>query len=107
MIVRIGPEKGVIHIATAAVGNAIWDMYARSRSKPLWKLVVDMTPVRALSPPPQLHGQLVDLISQEELVRSTTFRYITDVITPEEALKWLKEKEAGKMEREANVRKLG
>ena len=46
-IVRIGPEKGVIHIATGAVGNAIWDMYARSRSKPLWKLVVDMTPVRS------------------------------------------------------------
>ena len=44
---RIGPEKGVIHIATAAVGNAVWDMYARSRSKPLWKLVVDMTPVRS------------------------------------------------------------
>jgi len=42
---RIGPEKGVIHIATGAVGNAIWDMYARSRSKPLWKLIVDMTPV--------------------------------------------------------------
>jgi len=41
------------------------------------------------------------------LVRSTTFRYITDVITPEEALKWLKEKEIGKAEREANVRKLG
>lgn len=46
IVVRIGPEKGVIHIATAAVGNALWDMYARSRSKPLWKLVVDMTPVR-------------------------------------------------------------
>jgi hypothetical protein len=48
VIVRIGPEKGVIHIATAAVGNAVWDMYARSRSKPLWKLIVDMTPVRSL-----------------------------------------------------------
>jgi L-fuconate dehydratase len=47
MLFRIGPEKGVIHIATGAVGNAIWDMYARSRSKPLWKLVVDMTPVRS------------------------------------------------------------
>lgn len=46
-IVRIGPEKGVIHIATGAVGNAIWDMYARSRSNPLWKLIVDMSPVHA------------------------------------------------------------
>ena len=42
----IGPEKGVIHIATGAVNNAVWDMYARSRNKPLWKLVVDFTPVR-------------------------------------------------------------
>ena len=42
---RIGPEKGVIHIALGAVNNALWDMYARSRNKPLWKLVVDMTPV--------------------------------------------------------------
>ena len=45
-VARIGPEKGVIHIATGAVGNAVWDMFARSRSKPLWKLIVDMTPVR-------------------------------------------------------------
>ena len=46
-IARIGPEKGIIHIATGAVGNAIWDMFARSKSKPLWKLIVDMTPVRS------------------------------------------------------------
>lgn len=38
-------EKGVIHLATAAVGNALWDMYARTRQKPLWKLIADMTPV--------------------------------------------------------------
>ena len=42
---RIGPEKGVIHIAFGAVDNALWDMFARSRNKPLWKLVVDMSPV--------------------------------------------------------------
>ena len=42
---RIGPEKGVIHLATAAVNNALWDMFARARGKPLWKLIVDMTPV--------------------------------------------------------------
>ena len=47
---RIGPEKGVIHIATGAVDNALWDMYARARQKPLWKLVVDMSPVRFLHP---------------------------------------------------------
>ncbi|KAF8068680.1 enolase C-terminal domain-like protein [Lyophyllum atratum] len=83
----IGPEKGVIHIASGAVNNAIWDMYARSRKKPLWKLLVDFTP--------------------EELVQSAAFRYISDAITKEEALAMLKEKEAGKKEREAKVRELG
>ncbi|KAH9478780.1 L-galactonate dehydratase [Psilocybe cubensis] len=83
----IGPEKGVIHIASGAVNNAVWDMYARSRRKPLWKLVVDFTP--------------------EELVRSAAFRYISDAITKEEALAMLKEKEAGKKEREAKVLELG
>ncbi|KAF8690242.1 hypothetical protein AX14_003044 [Amanita brunnescens Koide BX004] len=83
----IGPEKGVIHLASAAVDNALWDMYARSRRKPLWKLIADMTP--------------------EEIVRSTTFRYITDAITKEEALQLLKEREAGKKEREAKVREIG
>ncbi|KJA21439.1 hypothetical protein HYPSUDRAFT_42090 [Hypholoma sublateritium FD-334 SS-4] len=83
----IGPEKGVIHIASGAVNNAVWDMYARSRQKPLWKLVVDFTP--------------------EELVRSAAFRYISDAITKDEALAMLKEREAGKAEREATVRELG
>ena len=45
MSYRIGPEKGVIHIATGAVDNALWDLYARARQKPLWKLIVDMSPV--------------------------------------------------------------
>ncbi|KAH9971337.1 enolase C-terminal domain-like protein [Lactifluus volemus] len=83
----IGPEKGVIHIATGAVDNALWDLYARARQKPLWKLLVDM--------------------SSEELVRSATFRYITDAITPGEALAMLKEKEATKKGREAIVREQG
>ena len=83
----IGPEKGVIHIATGAVGNALWDLFAKSRKKPLWKLVVDFTP--------------------EELVNATTFRYITDAITPEEALAMLQAKAASKAEREAKVREVG
>lgn len=84
---RIGPEKGVIHIATGAVDNALWDMYARSRNKPLWKLVVDMSP--------------------EELVSAAAFRYITDAITPAEALEMLKSRAATKAEREARVRQTG
>lgn len=42
---RLGPEKGVIHIASGAVNNALWDLHAKTRKKPLWKLVVDMSPV--------------------------------------------------------------
>lgn len=84
---RIGPEKGVIHIALGAVNNALWDMFARSRKKPLWKLVVDMTP--------------------EELVNATAFRYISDAITKEEALAMLKAKAATKAEREAHVKEVG
>ncbi|KAG8895211.1 hypothetical protein FRC00_007760, partial [Tulasnella sp. 408] len=83
----IGPEKGIIHLATAAVDNALWDMFARFRKKPLWKLISDMTP--------------------EEFVRSATFRYITDAISKEEALAMLREREAGKVERETLVRKIG
>jgi L-fuconate dehydratase len=84
---RIGPEKGVIHIATGAVDNALWDMYARSRNKPLWKLVVDMSP--------------------QELVDSAAWRYISDAITREEALEMLTKLELGKKEREAKVREVG
>ena len=75
----LGPEKGVIHLATGAIVNAVWDLYAKTEGKPLWKLVADMTP--------------------EEFVSSIDFTYITDAITPEEALTLLKEKEATKQER--------
>src|SRR5437879_1059087 len=62
----VGPEKGVLHLATAAVVNAVWDLYAKVEGKPLWKLLA------ALSP--------------EELVRCIDFRYLTDALTPEDAL---------------------
>lgn len=83
----LGPEKGVIHLATGAVVNAIWDLYAKAEGKPLWKLVADMTP--------------------EQLVSCIDFTYITDVITPKEALTMLKAKEAGKRERIATLMKNG
>ncbi|WVR05016.1 hypothetical protein IAU60_002028 [Kwoniella sp. DSM 27419] len=83
----LGPEKGVIHLATAAVNNAVWDMFAKHEKKPLWKLIVDFTP--------------------EEFVKATSFRYITDAINQEEALALLKEKEAGKKAREEEVTKRG
>jgi len=82
-----GSEKGVIHLATAAVANAIWDLYAKARGKPLWKLICDFTP--------------------EEFVKSVCFRYITDAITPEEALAMLKKNESTKKAREEEVIKRG
>lgn len=79
----IGPDKGAIHLATGAVVNAVWDLYAKLENKPLWKLVADMSP--------------------EQLVRCIDFRYITDCITPAEALDMLKAQEAGKAERAADL----
>ncbi|HEX6069345.1 MAG TPA: hypothetical protein VFZ18_05960, partial [Longimicrobiaceae bacterium] len=40
----VGPEKGVIHLATAAVVNAVWDLYAKAEGKPLWRLLAEMSP---------------------------------------------------------------
>ena len=68
----LGPEKGVIHLAAAALINAVWDLYARVEGKPLWKLLADMEP--------------------EQIVRVIDFSYITDAITREEALDLLKER---------------
>lgn len=79
----VGPEKGVIHLATAAVVNAVWDLYAKNEGKPLWKLLSDMSP--------------------EELVRCVDFRYITDAITPDEALEILRQNEGTKRDREAEM----
>lgn len=83
----LGPEKGVIHLATGAMVNAVWDLYAKVEKKPLWKLLADMSP--------------------EELVSCVDFTYITDAITPEEALAMLKEKEVGKKERIARLEAQG
>lgn len=75
----IGPDKGAIHLATGAVVNAVWDLWAKSEGKPLWRLVADMSP--------------------EELVRCIDFRYLTDCITPQEALELLTQRQAGKAQR--------
>ncbi len=79
----VGPEKGVIHLATAAVVNAVWDLWAKVEGKPLWKLLVDLSP--------------------EALVRCVDFRYITDAITPDEALALLKANAATRPQREAEM----
>jgi L-fuconate dehydratase len=79
----IGPEKGVIHLATAAVVNAVWDLWAKVEGKPLWKLLTDMTP--------------------EQLVSCIDYRYITDVLTPDEALDLLYRQAATRARREAEM----
>jgi L-fuconate dehydratase len=83
----LGPEKGIVHLATAALVNAVWDLWARAECKPLWKLVVDMTP--------------------EQLVGCVDFRYMTDVLTPEQAVELLTAKESGKDECETAMRRAG
>jgi L-fuconate dehydratase len=79
----IGPEKGVVHLATAAVVNAVWDLWAKVEQKPLWKLLSDMSP--------------------DELVRCIDFRYISDALTPDEARDLLRRQEATRAEREAEM----
>ena len=83
----IGPEKGAIHLATAAVVNAVWDLWARIEGKPVWKLLVDMTP--------------------EQVVACIDFRYITDALTPDEALALLRRCASTKAERESEMRRDG
>lgn len=83
----IGPDKGAIHLATGAVVNAVWDLWAKAEGKPVWKLVADMSPA--------------------ELVRCIDFRYITDCITPDEALALLTRAAEGKAERLATLQREG
>jgi L-fuconate dehydratase len=83
----LGPEKGVMHMAIGAVVNAVWDLAAKRAGAPLWKLLSDLTP-----------QQIVDLVD---------FRYLTDALTPEEALEILRAAEPGRSEREALLRERG
>ena len=83
----VGPEKGVIHLATAAIVNAVWDLWAKVEEKPLWKLLSDMTP--------------------EEIVRCVDFRYITDALTEREALEILRRHEPTRRARIAELERDG
>jgi L-fuconate dehydratase len=83
----VGPEKGVIHLATGALVNAVWDLYAKVERKPLWKLLADMTP--------------------EELVACVDFRYVTDALTPNEALEMLRKHVPTRRTREAELMRDG
>ena len=83
----IGPEKGAIHLATAAIVNAVWDLYAKREGKPLWKLLVDMPP--------------------EALVACIDFRYISDALGPDDALTILRANAPTKSERLAELQRDG
>jgi len=83
----LGPEKGVVHLALAAIVNAVWDLYAKSERKPVWKLLADMTP--------------------KQIVSCLDFRYITDALTPEEAFDMLDRQAKTKGDREALLLKSG
>jgi L-fuconate dehydratase len=79
----LGPDKGAIHLGLAAVVNALWDLYAKAAGKPLWRLIADFTP--------------------EQFVQCVDFRYLTDALTPAEALELLRRAEPGKAERLARL----
>jgi L-fuconate dehydratase len=83
----LGPEKGILHMATGALLNAIWDLVAKRAGKPMWKLLADMTP--------------------EQIVAAVDFSYITDALTEQEALEILRAKAPGKAAREAQIRAEG
>lgn len=80
----LGPEKGVVHMAIAAVVNALWDLKAKRAGKPLWQLLAELAP--------------------EQVVELVDFRYLSDALTPGEALEILQRAEPGRAERAAQLR---
>ncbi|MFD7680205.1 L-fuconate dehydratase [Streptomyces sp. NPDC060187] len=83
----LGPEKGVMHMAIGAVVNAVWDLAAKRARKPLWQLLAEADPAW--------------------LVGQVDFRYITDALTPAEALHLLRRGREGATERTATLRAEG
>jgi L-fuconate dehydratase len=83
----LGTDKGIFHMAAGAVLNALWDLFAKERNVPLWKLLSDLKP--------------------QQIVNAIDFRYIADVLTPEEALAILKSAETSKIANEKILRSHG
>jgi len=83
----VGPEKGVIHLAGAGIMNAIWDLYAKSLKKPVWRVLSDMTPT-----------EIVDLVD---------WTYLSDALDPAEARERLEEKVPGRAARIAEMEAKG
>jgi L-fuconate dehydratase len=83
----LGPEKGAIHLAVAAIVNAIWDLWAKVEKKPLWQLLADMPP--------------------EKLISCLDFRYVTDALSPVEALDILNRNYDSRQDRIEKLKKSG
>jgi L-fuconate dehydratase len=83
----LGPEKGVIHLATGAVVNAVWDLWAKSEGKPLFRLLADLDP--------------------EQIVSAIDFRYIEDALRSDEALELLRAMRPGRDARLATITESG
>jgi len=83
----LGPEKGILHMSTGALINAVWDLWAKHEGKPLWKLLVDLPP--------------------EQIASSIDFSYVTEVLSPEQALRILKNQLPDRASREAEMRRQG
>jgi L-fuconate dehydratase len=83
----LGPEKGVMHLATAALVNAVWDLWAKSRGVPLWQLLAELSP--------------------DELVSAIDFRYIDDALSPDEATDLLRAAQGGRDERAKAIAQTG
>jgi L-fuconate dehydratase len=83
----LGPEKGVIHLATGALVNAVWDLWAKREVKPLYRLLADLEP--------------------EQLVSAIDFRYIEDALAPQEALELLRSMRIGRETRLTDVLESG
>ena len=79
----IGPEKGAIHLATAALVNAAWDLRAKREGKPLWRVLADLSP--------------------EGLVELIDFTYLTDMVTPRAAVELLRAQEPHRADRIAEL----
>jgi L-fuconate dehydratase len=79
----LGPEKGAMHMATGAVINAAWDLAAKRAGRPVWRFLAEMSP--------------------EDLVGQVDFRWLSDALTPEEALRLLRDRRSGREERIADL----
>jgi L-fuconate dehydratase len=83
----LGPEKGIIHMAAAALVNAVWDLLAKQAGQPLWRLLADMSP--------------------EQILSAIDFRHITDALPPDRALDILRARAPGKADRVAVLQRDG